>query len=450
MIEVGLGVLLAGAATFALIVLPPFHPAQLWLIPWGVASGLLALGLLPYSPMRPNTAGLIIAATGAFCAGALTLAPDPGGRSGSRMPRAGIRLAAGASVLLLTAMLGAFLLQVSVQFGPRAAFVSSGEVRQAIQAGTLAVTIKYIYVTFVAATLCGLAAGCTHPGRERKTWLLLTALSVVTAYFSTGRGSIVIAALCGTFTFLLAREQFVSRRALGAGLVSAGGIVFLIFSIGGAIIGKTFAANPVSQVRSVFTDHGPLQPLALPYQYATAPLVALEVQLESNSNRPMAKGCATLAVACQVGAKAGLALKAEPAIEPFTAEPLRWNTYTAIARPLIDGGPALVPVVFYVLGLICGSLYRLARRRDPIGMASYSVIATAIVYASTQMNFFAPYILGAVAGSCALLVATRRLGALEQAVLQFGRGLARPESPGTQRLFIRRFGELRRSRSSGT
>ena len=52
MTAAGLATFLGAVAVAAIIWLPPLHPAQLWSIPWAVASGLFALRLLPYRSSR--------------------------------------------------------------------------------------------------------------------------------------------------------------------------------------------------------------------------------------------------------------------------------------------------------------------------------------------------------------------------------------------------------------
>lgn len=400
--------LTAGAAA-ALRWLPPLHPAQLWLLPWAVAASLLALGLLPYVTLSASATALMIAGSLSFCVGALAFDPRGGRKALDWDDELEVaRFAAGTALAVLAGALAAFLGQVAIQYGLRATIVASPEVRHAIGAGEFAITIKYVYASFVAATLSGLLAGLCA-GHQRRFWLGIAGLASLSAYFSTGRSTIVLSGLAGTFAYLLARRSPISRGQLCAGVGVAGALTLAIFSAGGAIIGKTLEGNALSQVRSAFTDHRVLEPLALPYQYATAPLVALDVQVQVNQGRDKAQGCATLATFCSIGSAVGLTTRPEPAIEPFTSEPLPWNTYTALDRPLIDGGPFAVPLTLLLLGAGFGRLFGQARAGGPIAGAMYAVFATAIIYSSTQMNFFAPHILAGALGSGGLLLGWRVL-----------------------------------------
>jgi len=406
--EALLAVAFTCAAGAALWWLTPLHPAQLWLLPWAAAADLLAIGLIPYAALSLRAAGLMLAGSAAFCIGALLCdAPTIGEHRRRHDDIRVVRLAAGTALVLLGVAMVAFLVQIAVGYGPRAVIVTSPDVRHAIGTGQFAITIKYVYLAFIAATLAGLAGAKATAALERRFWLAMIVVAAGTAYFSTGRSTIVLSAACGALGYLLAREHLPTRKQLLAGIAVGGLVTFAVFSAGGAIIGKTLEGNALSQVRSAFTDHAVLRPFALPYQYATAPLVAFDAQVQVNGIRPKAEGCATLATFCSAGQAVGLPTSPEPDIEPFTAEPLPWNTFTALDRPLMDGGPLLVPFVLLMLGLGTGLLFRLMRRGKPLAQAAYPPMASAILYSSTQMNFFAPHILAGALGSVGLLLAWR-------------------------------------------
>lgn len=403
MASIVLAAALAGVATFSVVRLPFLHPLQLWSVPWALATGLYALHLLPYRPLSASTAALIAVCTACFALG-LAMAnklPGPapaGGRrfipAGSGDPRT-IEVAAGLAVLLTLVGLALFLAELTVRYGAVDALVSAVEVRTALANGTAALTIKYLYAGYAAAALCGVAAALVDDARHRRVWLALGAVVVASQYFNTGRSNIVLAAIVLVAAECVARRRRPRLRTLAAGSALLVTFVLAIFTVGGAIIGKTLGNAPVGKIASPLTEHELLRPLALPYQYATAQIPALDVQADVAASTQYAFGCATWSVVCRVGARAGLDVVPEPAIRPFTGRPLPWNTYTAIDLPLIDGGPVFAALFFVVVGWLIGIVWLAAQQGFAAATALYAVYASVLGYAAIQNNFFAPHIVGA-------------------------------------------------------
>lgn len=404
MTSIVLAAALLSAATFSLIRLPFLHPLQLWSVPWALATGLFALHLLPYRPLSTSTAILIAVCTACFALGVAIAAKLRLGAvlTGIRgiMPRNSnephtIEFAAGLASLLTLVGLALFIAELGARYGLADALVSSVDVRVALANGTATLTIKYLYAGYAAAALCGVAAALVDKPRRRRAWLALGAIVVGAQYFNTGRSNVVLAAVVLIVAECVARHRRPPVRKLAAG--SAVLLVFVlgIFTVGGAIIGKTLDNSPLGQVASPLTEHELLRPFALPYQYATAPIPALDLQAEVAASTDHAFGCATWSVLCRVGARAGLDVVPEPAIRPFTSRPLPWNTYTAIDLPLIDGGPAFAALFFVVVGWLVGTVWLAAQRGFASATALYALYSCVLAYAAIQNNFFAPHIVGA-------------------------------------------------------
>lgn len=397
-----------GLAGILLRRLGPLHPATLWAAPFAITTTLFALALLPYRDMAPAAAVLLAAATTAFCATAVAggrrRRSEPSRAQGASAGRLAPR-AAGAGLLVLAAWLAAFLVEVAAAHGWRATVISSAEVRQDLQAGAAGLTIKYVYATTAAAALCALAAARAELRRDRRAWLAGAAVAAGSAYFSTGRSNMVLPLAAAAIVYATARGLRPGLLAtLRAGAIAAV-VVFAVFTAGGQIIGKTYDNAPVSRVDSAFAGRPLLQPFALPYQYATAPIGALGVQVSVAGEIPRTDGCATFSVACQLASAAGIAAEPVPRIRPFTAEPLPWNTYTALDLPLLDAGPAGVIAFFLVAGFLAGAVHARALQGRALWLVTYGIVASAIVVAPVQNNFLAPHVIGALVIGAGLLAA---------------------------------------------
>jgi hypothetical protein len=410
MIAAGLaGAFLVGTS-LALWRLTPLHPAQLWLAPWTAAVCLYALGLLPYRDMDLLAAVVVGGSAMLVVTGSLI-----GDRFGSRLsgplvsatPRRVVVERATMLLLALTAAgLLAFLVQVTLEWGVRSALVSSPDVRRTMGAGGYPLTIKYLYPLLGASILTGVCAGLAE-GRRRRAWVVAAIATALAAYFSTGRSTVVLAGLIAATAFVLTSGvRLRPWRLVGAGALT-GALAVAALILGGSLIGKTFANSELRTIDSVFTRTETLNALALPYQYASAPIAALNELVAVSPTVGGSDGCAIAVAVCTVAAGFGLPTKPEPAIRRFTASPLKWNTYTALDAPLLDGGIVAVGPVTFGLGIVLGLSWALACRRTLVGLVTYPMLATAALFSSIQFNFLASHIVGGMLfAALALSVAT--------------------------------------------
>jgi len=308
-----------------------------------------------------------------------------------------VRIAALGALILTALLLCCFLAQTASRYGLRAAIVSTQTVRDAIGLGQFAITIKYVYAALAATALCAIAAA-NEPKSTAFRWRLATVLAIASIYFSTGRSTLVVAMVVGVVAYVLARARPLSRARFLSGSAALGALALLIFVAGGNLIGKTYENNPGLQaVPSRFTDHRAMRVLALPYEYTSAPIAALDVQVAASTTWGTSHGCAAFAEFCKVLERLGLkGVQPVSRIRPFTRDPLPWNTYTALDIPLIDSGIALAIPLIGVLGCGLGMLWRLAGRRSPLAVCAYALLAPAAVTASGSFNFTAPHIVGAI------------------------------------------------------
>src|SRR5205085_2102400 len=123
----------------ASVALPPLHPAQLWAFVWALAVGTYSLKLLPYVALGTRAQVLIGGASLGFMGSSL-IGERLTRRSAFRFKLPGkavsavdIQVAAALTLGLTLFGLLAFLLQAAQRYGLRAAFVSSSDVRHAIE-----------------------------------------------------------------------------------------------------------------------------------------------------------------------------------------------------------------------------------------------------------------------------------------------------------------------------
>lgn len=402
-------VALAATAIAAVAVLPPLHPAQIWAVVWALAVGVYSLKLLPYVQLGVLAQVLIGGASIGFMLGAM-IGERLGGRAAVRLQaRRGasrpehLPRAAKIVFALNVACLMVFLLQVAHSYGLRAALLSSSHVRQAVETGTFKITVKYVYIAVAASVLCGI---CAATGPHRRRWALAAVFAVGSTYFATGRSTVVVAAVTGLCAYALARPDLPSKRSfvLGGCVLAIGAIG--VFTIGGALIGKTFANSELATIDSVFERHAPLRLAALPYEYMSAPIAAFGVEVGLADELPRTDGCASFGYICSILRHAGVAVDTLPELRPFTAAPLKWNTYTSLDAPLLDGGPWLVIPAAILAGIVSGAAWGAARKRRLLALVCYAALTPAIVTAHGSNDFTAPLLVGSIAIALgALLVA---------------------------------------------
>ncbi len=292
-------------------------------------------------------------------------------------------------------LLGAFLAQAFAAYGLRATLVSSIPVRAAIAHGQFNVTIKFVYLALGAIALSAVVSALAPTGRQRWTWIAITLLCLASLYFATGRGTIVDGAVVAVTAYAVALPRLPRKRTLVVGGVVAVMFTLVVFLAGGAVIGKTLSNDADLQaVPSVFIRHRLFSNLALPYEYASSPIAALDVQVGAATTWGDAHGCAAFPELCSAADKLGLGLPTVPRLRAFTAPPLSWNTYTALDAPLIDGGTALTIPILAAIGLLIGLLWTAALRRQLVGLLGYPLAAVALVTANSGFNFTAPHLLG--------------------------------------------------------
>jgi oligosaccharide repeat unit polymerase len=420
--ELGMLFVLSATAAWAIVRLPPLHPAQLWSVPWALAAGLFALQLLPYRELSLLTCALVAGATLAFVAG--TVVGDGYFRrrlSGAASLRVDYGLVARAAIgaLVLTALLlSAFLFQTIQRFGLHDALVSSVDVRIAIGAGATPVTIKYVYAAIAACALSGVAAAHAPTTNQGIGWATATGAAVASLYFSTGRSTVVYAVVIAMIAYLLGRPRLPrrSRFLLGVGAIAC--IAVIVHVLGGLVIGKTYANNAdLRQTPSFFSSHNEFRTFALPYQYASAPIAALGVQVDASRTLGTSHGCAVLSEACSILRDLGADVEPIRRIRPFTRPPLPWNTYTSLDDPLQDVGVVGVIPLMAILGILVGGVWGAARARRRHALVAYPIVAAGVVAANSQFAFTAPHLLGGIIIASGLLVLSgqvRRRGAFSR------------------------------------
>jgi hypothetical protein len=387
-------VLFAVATAAAWWRLAPLHPAQLWLTVWLIALALFSLRLLPYKPLADETLVLIGSASLAFVSA--TVVADRFVRA--RLARWRIetqQVEWAAAALLCMALLGCalFVAQAVWAAGIRDALFTSPAVRVSVRDGGYALTIKYLYFALAAAAMCGVAAGVV-PARRRR-WLAYAGVAVACTYFATGRATVVVAGLAALIAYVVAAGERLSLRRVLLGVTAIGILSLTVFSGMGTLIGKTYENHDLVTVRSFFSEHPRARGLATPYMYMSAPIGALNV-LVLNPPAYRSDGCAMLSAVCSGLARAGFDTRPVRPIRPFTAEPIPWNTYTALDDGIRDVGAIGVPAVFALVGALCGWLWACARIGRLWAVATYALLSTAIITSAGANTFAAAHVLGAV------------------------------------------------------
>jgi oligosaccharide repeat unit polymerase len=409
---------LAGALVCAAVVafrrLAIFHPAALWLSAWAVAATLFASKALPYRSLSTTTLLVIATWSALFCAGTLLgpklarlVAPPRWVPWLRDEPRSAAAAAALAAVIAI-AGLGAFLAQVSSSYGIRAAIVSDAYVRLAISNGATPYTIKYIYAAFAASALAGLAAGRARSSSARRRWICVALLTIAMQYFSTGRSNLLLAALAACTAYFLSDPRTIDPRRvmLVAAVVAAS--TAAIFVGMGSLLNKGYGGSDIQTFDNAFVRHTALRPLALPYQYATAPIPAFDALVGVTPEFGRG-GCRTLSPVCAIGRRLGLSMMPEPSLTGFTAGPSAWNTFTALYAPLVDGGPLLGALIIFAEGLLFGLLWAGARAGSMYGIVAYAVMSSALVYSTIENTLLQPHLVGAVLIALILTAATARV-----------------------------------------
>lgn len=393
---------LAMLSAWSLWRLPALHPVQLWSVPWAVSASLYSAHLLPYRWITWTTALLVAGGAVAFAGATVlgertTIAKRGTTEAFIRVPRRSLRLAAAVTALVTGVVLVAFLGQAVRGYGVRATVITSQELRDSIGAGGFSITIKYVYTALASVALCSLAAARATTRRERRVWALLALGLAASTYFSTGRSTIVVAVLVGLVAYAFGRGGTLPKRRVLASTAGLAVLALGVFIVGGHAIGKTFENHPsLSGLPGPLTEHDALNELALPYEYASASIPALDVQMERTTAWGVTYGCAAFAELCRVIERLGPDLAVASRVRPFTSEPLTWNTYTVFDIPLLDGGLVLAVPILTLVGFMLGALWTAARQGGAIAVSLYALLAPGLVTAYGQFNFTAPHLIGAI------------------------------------------------------
>jgi oligosaccharide repeat unit polymerase len=365
--------------------LPAWHPVQVWIGSWAVATALYAFRLLPYRNLSWLTAGLICGSVAVFAAAA-----PLGARIARRRPvtrpigeqRDSITLAAWLSIGLLILTLSIFLEQLISKFGAARVLRIAPEVKLYLSSGTAPISNTYVDVAVAATVMCALAAG-VGASRLRWRWLGAAGACAATVYFSTSRGFIVVALIAGLAALAGAGVQ-VNRRRLAAVSLLAGVVILAMFIGLGSLLGKTYRNSTVGDFDNFFSRSPAVSALALPYQDLSASIPALDLLVGASTTWGRAHGCATMPPACGVLRKLGAPLVRVPVAGPFTKAPLPWNAYTFLDRFLIDGGTALTLVLLGITASLAGYFWGRAKAGSVYGVIIYAITVPALVAAYRQ------------------------------------------------------------------
>lgn len=393
-----LALFFAAAAAACLRLLPPLHPLQLWCLAWAAATALFCMRLLPVVPITSAAAALVVAATICFGAGTLLAAPAfERFAGGARRWEAGwstLQLAAAMALLLLGVALAIHLGPLVREFGLWSTLSSSNELK-----GTSLVSDnpRYLYFAIAAVPLAALAAARAPGPREARIWGALCASAAASPYFASARAAIIYLVLVAGLAYLLGRPRPPDPRRL---LVAAGAFVAVIVTVMIAVgllqdRGITTSSD-VGSVPSVFHDEPVLGQLGVPYGYAVLPLAALGEQVRVSSSFGHADGCASLRVACSALQRTGLPFDPVDPARPFTSQPIRWNLYTSLDLPLVDGGIVLAPLILGLTGFVLGLLWQAIRRGTLLGLIGYPLFGASCFYATTKYEFSSQYQVGAL------------------------------------------------------
>lgn len=390
------------------------HPATLWLTAWAFASALFAVRALPYHQLSTATVLIIAGWSTLFCLGAILGASGRVvGAVARRSSRSSpslrhLQIAAVLASALALAGLAAFILQVAAGYGLRAAVVSDANVRLAIAEGATQITIKYIYFAFAASALAAMAAARAASVAARRAWVAVALVMIASQYFSTGRSNLLLAAVMACIAYLIASPRRVDTRRLMLAAAGVGVSTLAVFLGMGSLLGKSFDASDVRTFDNTFVRSEPIQPLALPYQYVTAPLPAFDVI--SGATPATGRGaCQTLSPLCSLGQKLGLPVEPEPSLTGFTGAPAAWNTFTALYAPMVDGGRLLGGLIIFAEGLLFGLLWGAVRAGSLYAAGAYATTSAAVVYSTVENTLLQPHLVGAALIAVVLIASAVRI-----------------------------------------
>lgn len=398
-----LALALSLTAVWSLVRLPPFHPLQLWSIPWAIAASCFFLGLLPFIEISWLTVWLILGTTAALGIGVAAgqhlyekHSSDPGPPDDDKL-QALMHRAALIAIGLTGILLLGFLIQLSLRVGVQSALFADSDVRRAIGEGEFSVTVKYIYANLAAIALAGAVAGLSSRARLSRGWIATLLVLVAATYFTTARSNIFLAVVVAGVAFFMFGSRRPSRKTVGIAVVSIGIAALTIFGVMGAMVGKEFGAYPEFQeVPNFFQGRDTLSTLAIPYRYLSSSIPAFDLQVQQSTPFGQTHGCAMASEVCSALRQTGLDVDPVPRVKEFTAPYFEWNTFTSLDLPLIDFGKVFLIPVFALIGMVVGAVWAAARRMRPAAGIAYSVLAACLVGGYSTFFFTAPHIVGAL------------------------------------------------------
>lgn len=398
-----LALALSLTAIWSVVRLQPFHPLQLWSIPWAIAATSFFLGLLPFIEISWLTVWLILGSTVALGIGiAFGQRLYEGHASKPVSAESGkcqvtLRRAALIAIGLTGILLLGFLIQLSLRVGAQSALFADSDVRRAIGEGQFVVTVKYVYANLAAVALTGAVAGLASRTRLSRGWIAALLALIAATYFTTARSNIFLAVVVAAVAFFVFGSRRPSRKSVGLAVVAAGIAALVLFGVMGSMVGKQFSAYPEFQeVPNFFQGRDALSTLAIPYRYLSSSIPAFDLQVQQSSLFGQAHGCAMASEVCSVLRQAGLGVDPVPRVKEFTAPYFEWNTYTGLDLPLIDFGKMFLIPIIAVIGIVVGAVWGAARHGKVAAGVSYSLIAACLVGGYSTFFFTAPHIVGAL------------------------------------------------------
>ena len=404
-----------------------FSPAALVIAVWGVALGAFELRLLPYPPLRPETAWLIGGALVLMCAGAVV-----GGLALSRWagpPRdASTPVPYANAWLLLYAAIGLFgvalyLREVDRVLGLTTLIERPWLVRLAIGDRTIRSTFLFFEYFCITTPIVALAMRLTGTRLHPVVWGAVACCTLAT-WITTDRTHFFVLVLTGYFLVVFRLGPRCSFGRL-LGVSAAAGLALLAnFLLIEIWVGKWDVPVSVTSMRlsrpSATTDPVPMlvawtdakqvvpavpatPPAAPPpewrtrltriakrtttlYLYATGSIAALNSLV--GDPPPRTYGVHTFYPIARALQRAGViggplpdAVLTSRPVGMTTGADLRFNTYTFLSYPYEDFGSTGAIAYASIVGLVSGAVYGIARRRraSPAALLAIAQVSGAIV-----------------------------------------------------------------------
>jgi hypothetical protein len=410
-----------------------FSPAALVVAVWGVALGAFELRLLPYPPLRPDTAWLLGGALVLMCAGAVvggvTLSrwAGPSRDEPTPVPYANAWLLLYAAIGLLGVAL--YLREVDRVLGLETLIHRPWLVRLAIGDRTIRSTFLFFEYFCIITPIVAVAMRLTGTRLHPMVWAAAAVCTLAT-WITTDRTHFFVLVLTSYFLVVF---RLGARCSFGRllGVSAAAGLALLAnFLLVEIWVGKWAVPVSVTSARSTRPSvatapvprlaawtgaeaHTPSFQAATPpatappeaappawrarlariasrtttlYLYATGSIAALNSLV--GDPPPRTHGVHTFYPIARALERAGViagplpdaVLTARP-VGMTTGPELRFNTYTFLSYPFEDFGSTGAIAYASIVGLVSGAVYGFARRRraSPAALLAIAQISGAIV-----------------------------------------------------------------------